>query len=155
MRRLFQLLFVLAASAASVLASQPVDPTSNDVQFGGLSAHKPGLKLRVTQAVSDLLKHNLLQYGQAYLNFDLQLPKNGVYKISSFPLYTDVHYSNLWHDALKLDISKAALNYTHMVVDQAAVVYFELPMVEHWRVAFDYAYKYFLSFDGHFEIDFH
>jgi len=90
----------------------------------------------------------------AYLNFDLKIPEHGIYHISSFPLYTDVHYSNLVSDPFKLDIERAALNYTHMIVDEAAVVYLELPVVKHWRIAFDYVYSYILTFDGRFEFDF-
>jgi len=103
--------------ATSTLASQYKDPTSETVQFGGLTGHKPGLKVRMTQAVSDLVKENLLQYGMAYLNYDMKIPEQGIYHISSFPLYTDVHYSNLKYEPMKLDVSTAALNYTHMVVD--------------------------------------
>ena len=33
-----------------------IDPTSDSVQFGGMANHKPGLKLRMTQAVSDMVK---------------------------------------------------------------------------------------------------
>lgn len=90
----------------------------------------------------------------AYLNFDMKIPEEGVYHISSFPLYTDVHYSNVKYDPFKLDIEKAALNYTHMVVDEAAVVYLELPAIKHWRVAFDYVFSYFFTFNGRFEFDF-
>ena len=38
-----------------------VDPTG-PIQFGGLAYKKPGLKVRVTQALSDLVKSKLLQY---------------------------------------------------------------------------------------------
>jgi len=34
----------------------PIDPTSTNEQFGGLQVHKPGVKLRMTQAVSDMVK---------------------------------------------------------------------------------------------------
>ena len=54
-----------------------IDPTG-DVQFGGMSFHKPGLKVRMTQSLSDLLKENLLQYGVAYMNWDLSIPQQGV-----------------------------------------------------------------------------
>ena len=46
---------LLLAVTLSMLVSpslQFVDPTSDTVQFGGLSMHKPGLKVRVTQAFS-------------------------------------------------------------------------------------------------------
>ena len=88
------------------------------------------MKVRITQALSDLIKTNLLQYGVAYLNFDLKIPREGVYTIDSFPVYTDVHYSNLNYSPFQLDIEKATLNYTHMVVDEEPVVYMELPVVE-------------------------
>ena len=37
-----------------------VDPTSDTEQFGGMKSKKPGLKLRMTQAVSDMVKRDLL-----------------------------------------------------------------------------------------------
>lgn len=150
-----QLLTIMACVlAAGTLAANFKDPTSENTQFGGLQGHKPGLKVRVTQAVSDLVKKNLIQYGMAYLNYDMKIPTEGIYKISSFPLYTDVHYSKLEHDPFLIDVQNAALNYTHMVVDDAAVVFLELPAIKHWRVAFDYVYHYLLTFDGRFEFDF-
>jgi len=112
------------------------------------------MKVRVTQALSDLIKDNLLQYGVAYLNFDLELPKEGVYSISSFPIYTDVHYSNVEYSPLQLDISKATLNYTHMSIDDEPVVYMELPMIKKWKLAFDYMYTYLFTYDGRFNFAF-
>lgn len=53
-----------------------------------------------------------------------------------------------------MDIATAALNYTHMVVDEAPVVYLELPIVRHWRIGFDYLFKYFFTFDGRMDFDF-
>ena len=58
----------------------------------------------MTQAVSDLVKQNLLQYGTAYLNWDLNWAKKGLVEIKSFPIYTDVYYNKLTHDPLKIDI---------------------------------------------------
>ena len=90
----------------------------------------------------------------AYLNFDMTLPESGVYSINSFPVYTDIHYSNLRYDPFQLDLQKAALNFTHMAVDNKAVVYAELPAIKHWRVAFDYWFKWFVLFDSSLEFDF-
>ena len=53
-------LVALSMLALPSLANNMIDPTSDTVQFGGLAMHKPGLKLRMTQAVSDLIKENLL-----------------------------------------------------------------------------------------------
>ena len=131
-----------------------IDPTSDSVQFGGLANHKPGLKLRMTQAVSELVKENLLQYGVAYMNWDLQLKKNGMIPIRAFPLFTDFHYYDLVYDPFKLDLDRAALNFTHMAIDGKPVVYLELPVVKSWRIMFDYYYKYLFGHSGTMEIDF-
>lgn len=45
------------------------------------------------------------------------------------------------HDQFKLDISRAAFNFTHMAVDNAAVVYLELPVVKRFNIIFDYYFK--------------
>ena len=100
------LMVTVMATALLVAPSQqqdrrriPDDPTStNGVQFGGLANTNPGLKIRMTQALSDLIKHNLLQYGVTYMNWDLDIPSEGVRQISAFPVYTDIHYSNLLRD---------------------------------------------------------
>lgn len=92
-RKLFLTIGIaLTMLAAPTLANVMIDPTSDSVQFGGMANHKPGLKLRMTQAVSELVKENLLQYGIAYLNWDLTFKREGVYPVKSFPFYSDVHY---------------------------------------------------------------
>ena len=148
-------LVALSMLALPSLATNMIDPTSDTVQFGGLAGHKPGLKLRMTQAVSDLVKENLLQYGVAYMNWDLKIKKEGTVPIRSFPAYFDFNYYDLVYDPFKIDISNAALNFTHMAVDEKAVVYMELPVVRSWRVMFDYYYKYLFAHSGKMEIDFY
>ena len=101
-------LLMVAVMAAALLVAPslqqerrriPDDPTSTDgTQFGGLANTNPGLKIRMTQALSDLIKHNLLQYGVSYMNWDLDIPSEGVRHINAFPVYTDIHYSNLLRD---------------------------------------------------------
>lgn len=109
----------------------------------------------MTQAVSDLVKENLLQYGVAYMNWDLKLSKDGMVPIRSFPAFIDFYYYDLVYDPFKLDINRAALNFTHMAVDGKAVVYMELPVVKSWRIMFDYYYKYLFGHSGTMEIDFY
>ena len=144
-RKLLLAVVALSMLCTSAVANIAIDPTSDTVQFGGLANKKPGLKLRMTQAVSDLVKENLLQYGVAYMNWDLKLKKKGMYPIRSFPVYTDFYYNNLVYDPFKIDLSNAALNFTHMAIDDKAVVYMELPVVRSWRVMFDYYYKILFS----------
>ena len=96
-----------------------------------------------------------MQYGTAYLNYDLNWAEHGQYSVNSFPLYTDLHYSNLHYDPFSLDLQKTALNYTHMIVDDAAVIYAELPAVKYWRVGFDYLYSYLGSHEGRVDFEFH
>ena len=57
--------------------------------------HKPGLKVRVTQAFSEMLRENLMQYGNAYFTYDFHMKKKGVIKIRDFPVWTDFYYMNL------------------------------------------------------------
>lgn len=68
----------------------------------------------------------------------MRIPASGVYKVKTFPVYTDFHYNNLRYDQFKFDIHNAAMNFTHMAEDGAAVVYFELPVVKRWDIAFDF-----------------
>ena len=79
---------------------QQVDPTSDTVQFGGLSMHKPGLKVRTTQAFSEMVKQNLLQYGNAYFTYDFPMKREGMFKVRDFPLWTDFYYENLRYQPL-------------------------------------------------------
>ena len=66
-------LALLSTSLLSTsVASIPIDPTSDDVQFGGLAHLKPGLKVRMTQSFSELIKNDLLQYGVSYVNWDME-----------------------------------------------------------------------------------
>lgn len=74
--------------------------------------------------------------------------------IRAFPLFTDFHYYDLVYDPFKLDLDRAALNFTHMAVDGKPVVYLELPVVKSWRIMFDYYYKYLFGHSGTMEIDF-
>ena len=82
------------------------------------------------------------------------MPKEGVYHISSFPLYTDLHYSNIEYSPLQLDLNKATLNYTHMVIDGEPVVYMELPMVKKFKLAFDYMFSYIFTYEGRWKLVF-
>ena len=70
-----------------------------------------------------------------------------------FPVYTDVHYQNLRWDPFKIDIEKAQLNYTHMVIDDTPVVYTELPVIKHWSIAFEYMYKMLRTHTGEMDIE--
>ena len=74
-------------------------------------------------------------------------------EINSFPLYTDFHYSKLWYEPFSLDIERAALNYTHMVIDDAPVIYIELPALKHWSFGFHYLFKYMWWREGDITID--
>ena len=132
-------LTVLISTLVGNSAQYAIDPTSDRVQFGGLSHLKPGLKVRMTQAFSELLKNDLLQYGVSYVNWDLNIPREGMIPINSWPVSIDVFYNKLRYEPFKVDFSQAALNYTHMVMDDAAVVYLKLPVIEHWAAAFDYS----------------
>ena len=38
-------------------------PWEDETKFGGLNMHKPGLKVRLAQGLSELIKKNILVYG--------------------------------------------------------------------------------------------
>ena len=48
------------------------NPFKGDMQFGGIPNVKPGLKVRLAQGLTYMIKENMLQYGLAYLNYDFQ-----------------------------------------------------------------------------------
>ena len=89
------------------------------------------------------------------MNWDLKIKKEGKVPVRSFPAYLDFYYYDLVYDPFKIDISNAAMNFTHMAIDEKAVVYMELPVVKSWRVMFDYYYKYLFKHSGKMEIDFY
>ena len=109
--------------------------------MGGLQAHKPGLKVRLAQNLSELIKKNLLVYGREYLNFDYKIAPSGVKKLRRFPLYTNVHYWDLHHDPISIDMEKFVFNFTRMVVDEEPVVYLQIPLINEWNITFSYKYK--------------
>lgn len=88
------------------------------------------------------------------MNWDLEIAREGKQEINAFPIYTDFYYNDLVYDPFKLDITSAALNFTHMAVDGDAVIYLEMPLIKSWKIMFDYYYKFlFMSHRGSMEID--
>ena len=57
------------------------------------------------------------------------------------------------HDKLKLDISKAAFNFTHMAVDNAPVVFMELPVIKRFNIGFEYFFKLLFYHQGYMDIE--
>ena len=84
----------------------------NGIIFGGLKAKKPGLKVRITETLSALIKRDLLNYGTAYLNFDVEWPETGTYKLKFFPFYINFNWFNLRTDPVLVDVEKFAFNFT-------------------------------------------
>jgi hypothetical protein len=113
------------------------------------------MKMRITQALSDMIKKNLLQYGQTYLNWDMQWPESGSYPIKFFPFYTNFKWLNLRTDPLLLDIVQFSFNFTTMAKDNEEVVYFRIPVVKKWAIYFDYDYRYMFRYQGSMAIEFH
>ena len=57
--------------------------------FGGIGTLKPGLKVRISETLMDMVRNDLAQYGQAYLDFDFKHKKDGHVKLNAFPLLLD------------------------------------------------------------------
>ena len=88
------------------------------------------------------------------MNWDINAAKQGTIKFDTFPIYTDIYYRGLRTDPFLIDIEKAALNYTHMVVDNDPVVYAQIPLIKHWSVGFHYLYKMLWWHEGDMKIEF-
>ena len=117
-------------------------PWEDEHIFGGLKEHKPGLKVRLAQNLSKLIKDNLLIYGQEYLNFDYKMRSAGVYKMRTFPFYMNIHFWDLHHSPISIDMEKFNFNFTHMVIDDEPVVYMQIPLIKEWDISFSYKYKH-------------
>ena len=142
--------------------SPPINPrTKKDfswkdgVLYGGLQSKKPGLKVRLTQTLSEIIKKDLLSYGSAFLNYDMNLPELGTYKVKLFPFYTDFHWYNLRTDPFLIDIEEFSFNFTQMKKSKEDVVYFRIPMIKSWNVYFDYDFTYIFHQSGSMSLTFH
>ena len=62
LKSLINKLSLLLLVAPCLVSGSVSDPTAKDgnAEFGGLIQHKPGMKVRITQALSYLIKDNLL-----------------------------------------------------------------------------------------------
>lgn len=110
---------------------------------------KPGLKVRLSETLTDMVRQDLLSYGTAYLNFDYQHKSDGMIRVSLFPIFIDFFYHNLTHDKISLDMHNLKFLFTHMASDSKPVVYTRLPMVRDWSYNFKYAYSWLgLPFKG-------
>ena len=105
----------------------------------------PGLKIRLAQGLTYMVKENMLQYGLAYLNYDWHQEKTGMIEFDYFPFFIDFYYDNLKHDPIQIDMSTFMFNFTHMAVDEQQVVYLNMPFIEDWSYTFNYAFS-FLGF---------
>lgn len=108
--------------------------------FGGLDLN-PGLKVRLTEALSHLIKDHVLQYSNEYLNWDVNFPSEGSIDMRFFPFFLEFNYSNMKKDELLIDMNEFTFNFTHEATDLEPVVYFKMPMIKSWNCTFDYSYK--------------
>ena len=79
----------------------------------------------------------------------------GMYKATGvgMPWSIDVYYSNLTHDPISLNMNKFAMQFTHMAVNSAQVVYMHLPLINKWAYQFDYVYRFAkMDFSGNMKI---
>lgn len=51
-------------------------------------------------------------------------------------------------------MTSAQMNFTHMAIDEAAVVYFEPPTLKSWNLLFDYMFKILRTQEGNMELMF-
>jgi hypothetical protein len=58
------------------------------------------------------------------------------------PLLFEFNYWNLKHSPIQINMQNFALNYTKMLKDNEPVVFFELPLVNHWGFTLDYEARF-------------
>lgn len=114
----------------------------------------PGLKVRVAQGFIDMVKRNLLDYGRAYLNFEAQINPTGMMPIQWWPFKFTIAYRNWEHDPIQLDFTDFKFDLTKMKRDHEPVIFIELPLVDFWKVVFDYDWLSPLYFDDSGRVQF-
>jgi len=85
-----------------------------------------------------MFKESLLSYSNAYFNYDMQWEPEGYIPINWFPFYFVVHYFDLHHDPILIDMEKFVFNFTHMARDGESVLYAEVPLIRYWNITSSY-----------------
>jgi hypothetical protein len=135
---------------------EPIDKNDeiwHENKNGGGLQKFPGLKVRIAQGLIEMIKQNLLEYGQDYLNVNYRLNKaHREFNFHMFPIRVHGMYGNVTHDPIQLDMSRARLDFTRMASDLENVVFIELPLIKYFKIAFDYEYRsYLLHGKGRFD----
>lgn len=86
-----RLLSILAAvtSAYDTIDIKPQDDIffNGKESYGGLQSVHPGLKIRISQGLTDVLQQNLVAYGMTYINLYFNLAdQNGQIQINFWPM---------------------------------------------------------------------
>jgi hypothetical protein len=130
-----------------------LDPFHHEETYGGLSLN-PSLKVRLAQGVTDMVREHLMAYGRAYLNSDYKFKESGRWSLVWWPLIFSFEYDDLTHGPIKMDFSRMAFNYTHMMVDGQPVLFMELPLIEDMKFSMNYKGKFgLIPFGGQVSIE--
>ena len=130
------------------------DHFGRGTHFGGIEGVKPGLKVRISEHLTEMIRGNLLQYGQSIVNFDYKHKESGMIDVDLFPLLVDFYYKNLEHDPISLDMKQFLFQFTHMAADDTPVIYLRLPMIRKWAYMFQYAFTWLgIPFGGDMKVE--
>ena len=95
--------YVVKADYADIW-QEPADRSTeiwNEDKNGGGLKNFPGLKVRIAQGLIDMIKTNLIEYGQDY--FDINHRLNVAHKdfrVHMFPFNMHCAYGNITHDPI-------------------------------------------------------
>lgn len=72
-----------------------------------------------------------------------------------WPVGINLAYWNVKHDPIRFDFSKFRFDFTKMKSDYKDVVFIEMPLIEYWKVGFDYEWRQKIFHDsGHVDFTF-
>jgi hypothetical protein len=72
----------------------------------------PGLKIRISQGVTDILQQNLILYGMTYLDLTLGLGEGGSWFLRVWPINFELRYFNVIQEPVQIDFSTFLFKFT-------------------------------------------
>ena len=101
-------------------------------QYGGLTTVNPGLKIRISQGLTDILQQNLILYGMTYLNFHLNIGEEGTFFINLWPLNLEFKINQVIQEPVQIDFSTFLFKFTESPLSQEPVIILAAPIIKNW-----------------------
>lgn len=112
-------------------------------QYGGLTTVNPGLKIRLSQGLTDILQQNLVLYGMTYLNLHLNVGEEGKFFINVWPLNLEFNVYEVIQEPVQIDFSSFLFQFTESPLSGDPVVMLAAPIIKNWAYTMKYVLKIF------------